>query len=89
MNSTTFPLDGAPLEGATTASKPRSRLTAPFSRRTGLVVGAALLVAAGGAAFIAAPKAAESTDAAYVQADSSVVAPRVRGLVAEVRAQHN
>jgi membrane fusion protein (multidrug efflux system) len=61
----------------------------PFSRRTLLAVGAAVLVAVGGALYIAAPKSSVSTDAAYVQADSSVVAPKVRGLVAEVLVRHN
>ncbi|THD64821.1 HlyD family secretion protein [Phenylobacterium sp.] len=84
MNSTGFPLDGA-----TAAPRPKPRFALPFSRRTGLAVGVALAVAAGGAAYIAAPKATESTDAAYLQADSSVVAPRIKGLVAEVLAQHN
>lgn len=42
-----------------------------------------------GATYIVMPKAAESTDDAYVQADSSSVAPKVRGLVAEVLVQHN
>jgi membrane fusion protein (multidrug efflux system) len=54
-----------------------------------LAIGAAALLAAGGAAYIAMPKASESTDAAYLQADNAVVAPRVRGLVAEVLVQHN
>jgi membrane fusion protein (multidrug efflux system) len=61
----------------------------PFSRKTLLAVSAALLVAAGGTAYIVAPKGAETTDAAYLQADSSVVAPKVRGLVAEVLVAHN
>jgi membrane fusion protein (multidrug efflux system) len=65
----------------------KSRL--PFSRRTLLVVSAAVAIAAGGAFYIAVPKGSVSTDAAYVQADSSVVAPKVRGLIAEVLVQHN
>jgi membrane fusion protein (multidrug efflux system) len=74
-------LEVAPL------AKPKPRL--PFSRKTGLAVGAAVAVALGGSAYIAAPKGVVSTDAAYVQADSSVVAPKVRGLVAEVLVRHN
>ena len=62
---------------------------APFSRKTALAVASAVLVAGAGAAYIAAPKSAETTDAAYVQADSSVVAPKVRGLVSEVLVAHN
>ncbi len=65
------------------------RFKLPFSRRTALVVTAALLLAAGGAAYIVLPKPTVSTDAAYLQADSAAVAPRVRGLVAEVLVRHN
>ena len=70
---------------APTAAKSRM----PFSGKTLLAVGAAVIVAAGGALYIAAPKGSETTDAAYVQADSSVVAPKVRGLIAEVLVRHN
>jgi membrane fusion protein (multidrug efflux system) len=66
---------------------PKRRL--PFSNRTVIAVGAALSLAIGGAVWIALPKDAESTDAAYVEADSTVVAPKVRGLVAEVLVAHN
>jgi membrane fusion protein (multidrug efflux system) len=61
----------------------------PFSRRTLLAVGAAIALAAGGAVYIVVPKASVSTDAAYVQADAAVVAPKVRGLVARVLVRHN
>ncbi|WP_454759131.1 HlyD family secretion protein [Caulobacter segnis] len=62
---------------------------APFSRKTVLAVGGAVVVAVGGAALIAMPKGSVSTDAAYLQADSSSVAPRVRGLVSQVLVAHN
>ena len=68
-------------------SAPKPRL--PFSNRTALAVGAALVLAVGGAIWIALPKDAESTDAAYVEADSTVVAPKVRGLVSDVLVAHN
>jgi membrane fusion protein (multidrug efflux system) len=42
-----------------------------------------------GAIYIASPKSAVSTDNAYVQADSSIVAPKIRGLVAEVLVRQN
>ena len=67
----------------------RKRLPLPFSGRTTLSVAVALALAAGGVAYILAPKAAETTDAAYVEADSSIVAPKVRGLIAEVLVAHN
>ena len=59
------------------------------SGRAVIAVGAALLLGAAGAVYIASPKSAVSTDNAYVQADSSVVAPKVRGLVADVLVKHN
>ncbi|CAN5601051.1 HlyD family secretion protein [soil metagenome] len=61
----------------------------PFSPRTVLMVGGAIVIGAIGALFLAAPKAVVSTDAAYVQADSSTIAPKVRGLVSEVLVAHN
>ncbi len=70
------------------AAPPAAR-SLPFSRRTAIVVAIAVTVAVGGALWISAPKAEETTDAAYVQADSSVLAPKVRGLVARVLAAHN
>ena len=79
-----------PLDAAVAGAKPLKVRKAAFaSRKAVLAVSAAVLLAAGGAAYIAAPKAAESTDAAYLEADSSVVAPKVRGLVSEVLVQHN
>jgi membrane fusion protein (multidrug efflux system) len=62
---------------------------APFSGRTVLAVGAAIAVALAGSVYILVPKASVSTDAAYVQADAAVVAPKVRGLVATLLARHN
>jgi membrane fusion protein (multidrug efflux system) len=78
-----------PAVGASARSGSRPRVNLPFSRRTAFSVGAAVAVAVAGAAYIAAPKGSEATDAAYVEADSSTVAPKVRGLVAEVLVAHN
>ncbi|HWT51179.1 MAG TPA: biotin/lipoyl-binding protein, partial [Caulobacter sp.] len=72
-----------------TTMQPAASLKAPFSRKTVLAVGGAIIAAVGGSALIAMPKSSVSTDAAYVQADSSSVAPRVRGLVAQVLVGHN
>lgn len=73
------------LEGRTRTG----RATLPFAPRTAVMVAVALAVAAAGVAWIVSPKASESTDAAYVQADSSIVAPKMRGLVAAVLVAHN
>jgi membrane fusion protein (multidrug efflux system) len=73
-----------PVQSAPTAKK-----GLPFSPRTALMVGGALVLAVAGAVYLSAPKATVSTDAAYVQADSSTIAPKVRGLVSEVLVAHN
>jgi len=61
----------------------------PLLRRRWLVALVAAAVAVAGVAVIAMPSRSESTDNAYLQADSSVVAPKVRGLVAAVLVEHN
>ena len=73
---------------APSADRTRGRRL-PFSRRTAISVGVAIALALAGAVYIALPKGAESTDAAYVEADSTTVAPKVRGLVSEVLVAHN
>ena len=80
-------LEAARLTAPQTIAPPKGRL--PFSSRALLAVGAAVTIAAAGVFYIAAAKGSVSTDAAYVQADSSVVAPKVRGLIAEVLVQQN
>ena len=59
------------------------------SKKAVMAVAGAAVLGAAGAAYILMPKSAESTDAAYVEADSSVVAPRIKGLVTEVLVRHN
>jgi membrane fusion protein (multidrug efflux system) len=54
-----------------------------------LAVGAAVIVAGGGLAYLLSPKDTVSTDAAYVEADSAVIAPRVKGLVSQVLVRHD
>ncbi|WP_426688018.1 HlyD family secretion protein [Rhodanobacter ginsengiterrae] len=61
----------------------------PWSRKPMLVAAVAAVIAIGGALWIAAPKRSVSTDNAYLQADSSIVAPKVRGLVAAVLVRHD
>ena len=74
---------------APAAEQPAATPRTQWSRKPWFVALAALIVAAAGAFWIAAPKRSVSTDNAYLQADSSVVAPKVRGLVAEVLVQHD
>jgi membrane fusion protein, multidrug efflux system len=71
-------------------SRPAVTQPAPARpKRTWGAVVAALLIALLVALWIAAPRSAESTDIAYLQADSAVVAPKVRGLIAAVLVEHN
>jgi membrane fusion protein (multidrug efflux system) len=69
---------------------PGAGVTAARARRRKVIaLAAALVVAAGGTAWILAPASAETTDDAYVGADATTVAPKVRGLVAEVLVRDN
>lgn len=70
------------------ASVEARRLPLP-SRRTLAASGVAVVVAVGGAIWIASAPASMSTDDAYVGADATSVAPKVRGLVAEVYVRDN
>lgn len=72
----------APAEGG---ARPRVKP----SRKAVIAVAIALALAIGGAVYIVSPKRSVTTDNAYLQADSSVIAPKVRGLVAQVLVRHN
>jgi len=58
-------------------------------RRAWIVFAAAVAAGAGGLAWLNAQPASVSTDNAYVKADISFVAPRVRGLVAAILVKDN
>lgn len=73
---------------------PLKERTAPrrfsFLRRRSLFAAiAAAVVGTGGAIWILTPPASEKTDDAYIGADTTTVAPRVRGFVAEVLVRDN
>jgi len=74
-----------PEAGASGASPARKRP----SRRTLAVSLAALVVAAGGALWITGRPSSESTDDAYVAADATTIAPKVRGLVSAILVRDN
>jgi membrane fusion protein, multidrug efflux system len=73
------------LDGPVTDTKP----TARNFPRVVVAIGIALLLAAAGIWWIETPKSSESTDNAYLKADSSVIAPKVGGLVAEIFVKEN
>ena len=60
-----------------------------LSRKGVISLAAAIVVALAGVTYIVSPKSRVSTDNAYLRADSSIVAPKVRGLVSEVLVEHN
>lgn len=70
---------------AAVEAKPKRRIPP----RGFLVLGAALVVGAGGVAYLHAAKPAATTDNAYVKTDPSVVAPRIKGHVTEVLVADN
>lgn len=74
-------MDASGVAGA----KPRRRLPP----RGLIVLAAALVVGAGGYAYIHGAKRSATTDNAYVKTDVTIVAPRVRGHVAEVLVADN
>jgi membrane fusion protein (multidrug efflux system) len=57
--------------------------------RTLIVSAVAAAAAAGGALWITAPASSQTTNDAYVEADSTTVAPKVRGLVEAVLVRDN
>lgn len=71
-----------------TADSANSRANAPQRRK--LIAGATALTATlGGIAYILAPASTQTTDNAYIGADATAVAPKVRGLVAQVLVRDN
>ncbi|WP_232476361.1 HlyD family secretion protein [Flavisphingomonas formosensis] len=81
-------MDAMTSVAAAEQEKHRRKLKLP-SRRTLVASGVALAIALAGAAWIATPPAVETTDDAYVGADATTVAPKVRGLVASVLVRDN
>ena len=78
-------LDQATANGTAPAKAP----PVPSKYRAIAAAVTAIAVALGGIAYIALPGTTESTDNAYVGADATSVAPKVRGLVAAVLVQDN
>src|SRR5262245_14331073 len=58
-------------------------------RRTMIVGALAVAAAVAGTVYILLPSSSEATDDAYIGADETSVAPKVRGLVADVLVRDN
>lgn len=76
----------APADVPVSAS---GKVGARRSSRIWIVSGIALAVASGGALWLLAAPASESTDDAYISVDATTVAPKVKGFVATVLVKHN
>ncbi len=74
----------APSETAAEAAPAKRKVP-----RVLVVSGLAIAAALGGIAWILASPSSESTDDAYIAADTTSVAPRIRGFVAEVFVRDN
>jgi membrane fusion protein, multidrug efflux system len=85
-----FDVDLDEVDPASRASRVRAKARAAFLRwRVWIVSGIAVIVALAGTWFILTPASSESTDDAYIAADATTVAPKVRGLVAQVLVRDN
>ena len=76
-------------EAPASTAGPSRRAGLPFSPRSAVMVLLAIALAVAGATVIAMPKSSVATDAAYITADSTTVAPLVRGPVLDVLVGHN
>ncbi|MEJ1961333.1 MAG: HlyD family secretion protein [Gammaproteobacteria bacterium] len=70
-------------------SQPQPSPRSKFSRRAIVPAAVAAVLAIAGGLYIVAPKRSVSTDNAYLQADSAIISPKVRGLVSRVLVEHN
>ncbi len=89
MSAVVRPIDIGPKSTDTVAGA-GAKVRAALARwRTWIVSGIAAIAAAAGTLVILAPASSESTDDAYIAADATTVAPKVRGLVAEILVRDN
>lgn len=80
------------MDGDLGRSEPASEARKGFAlpaRRTLIVAATALTLALAGSLYIVTPASTQSTDDAYIGADATSVAPKVRGLVAQVLVNDN
>jgi membrane fusion protein (multidrug efflux system) len=75
------------VNDSTASSAPTKR--PKLSRRAIVPAAIAAVLAVVGTIYILTPKRSVSTDNAYLQADSAIISPKVRGLVARVLVEHN
>lgn len=89
MSAAVRPFDIVLDESGTARPAPAKLRVALVRWRIWFVSGVAAIAALAGTGFILAPATSESTDDAYIEADATTVAPKVRGLVAEILVRDN
>jgi membrane fusion protein (multidrug efflux system) len=89
MSATLDPIDAPPTEAAPRAARRSAWRSAIARWRVWIVSGTAALAILLGLGVILAPPSSVSTDDAYLEADASTVAPKVRGLVAAILVRDN
>jgi membrane fusion protein (multidrug efflux system) len=77
------------LEGPADLAPPPAKVRRGPSRRVSIVLGLAVAAGITGAVVLRAPAASVATDNAYLKTDRTEVAPRVKGLVAQVLVADN
>jgi membrane fusion protein (multidrug efflux system) len=82
-------VDAPPTDAVPPTSRRAAWRGALARRRVWIVAGVAVLAIVLGVGVILAPPASVSTDDAYLAADGSTVAPKVRGLVAAILVRDN
>lgn len=78
-----------PLDDNVTQIRPAPARFSFRARRPLIAAAVATVLAVGGGAWILMPPSSEKTDDAYIGADVTTVAPRVRGFVADVLVRDN
>ncbi|MEJ0025906.1 MAG: HlyD family secretion protein [Rhizomicrobium sp.] len=82
-------MSAAAFEETVVAAPPVAVRGRSIPRRALIVAGAAIALALAGAWWIALPASSVATDDAYLKADSTLVAPKVHGLVAAILVRDN
>src|SRR5215467_7574102 len=74
---------------STVRPQPVVRRSLKIPYRALIVAGVAAVAMFAGEKWITTPASSVSTDDAYVKADSTIIAPKVHGLIAEILVQDN
>src|SRR5437870_5568139 len=77
------------FDSAEVASRSRLAKLRALPKRAWLVGLGAIVLALAGAGWIALPASSVSTDDAYLKADSTIISPKVHGLISQILVRDN